>query len=374
MTSKNPPSIQLHAPALPDLPPAIEIGKRAVGPGHPCYIIAEAGSNHDRDLKKALSLVDAAAEAGCDAVKFQTFRGDDIASDWRGEETRLPAKFSRWGSSLQELYRACALPDEFHEPLAQRARKRGIHFFSSPFSEAAVDRLAKLGVPALKIASFELVHLPLIRRAASTGLPLILSTGMAGLGDVERALDAAVQAGARRLCLLHCGSNYPLSMAGAHLSAMETLRRAFGVPVGYSDHTLGMAVPVAAATLGANVLEKHFTLDRRGDGPDHAFALEPAELRSMVEMMRAAEQAVGSSRKRRVPEEEPHARRGRRSLFTVHALKTGAVLGPTDVKVVRPGIGLEPLLIDLLLGRRLVRNVAADTPLRWEDFLKGSGA
>lgn len=359
----------LHSPVLADFPPSFAIAGRAIGPGQPVYVIAEAGSNHDRSLDKALALVDAAADAGCDAVKFQTFAGPDIAAGPGTPHTRLPPEFARWGSELQAFYAACALPAEFHKPLAEHAKARGIHFFSSPFGEWAVDLLAELGVPALKIASFELVHLPLIRRAAATGLPLILSTGMAGMGDIERALDAAAQAGAKQLALLHCGSNYPLSAAGAHLAAMETLRRAFGVPVGYSDHTLGIAVPTAAAVLGANVIEKHFTVAEGGDGPDHSFALRPDELKRMMEQIREAEQAIGSPRKRRQPEEEPHARRGRRSLVVARDLAAGAVLGPDDLKVVRPGIGLEPFLLEVLLGRRLARPVKAEHPLTWDDVL-----
>lgn len=363
----------INSPVLSNWPPEITISGRAVGPGHPCFIIAEAGSNHDQDLKTALTLVDVAADAGCDAVKFQTFTGPDLAANHETAETRLPEAFRRWGSTLQELYRHCALPDAFHEPLAAHAAERGILFLSSPFSEPAVDRLAKVGVAALKIASFELGHLPLIRHAASTGLPLILSTGMAGLGDIERALDAVAAGGGKQVALLHCGSNYPLGADGAQLSAMETMRRAFGVPVGYSDHTLGGAVPVAAAALGAHVLEKHFTLDRAADGPDHSFALEPGELRQMVEWMRLAERAVGKPQKRRQAEEEEHARRGRRSLFATRTLEPGERLTVEMVQVVRPGIGLEPAVLELLLGRPVIRQVLADTPLTWDDFLGGAG-
>ena len=361
--------MSLHSPVPPEMPRSFSIAGSAVGPGRPCYVIAEAGSNHDGNLKTALALVDAAADAGCDAVKFQTFTGEEIAAEWGSSDTKLPPEFSRWGRNMRELYGACALPESFHAPIASRAKERGIHFFSSPFSERAVDLLAELGVPALKIASFELVHLPLIRRAASTGLPLILSTGMAGLGDIERALDAASAGGAKALALLHCGSNYPMSAAGANLASMETMRRAFGVPVGFSDHTLGISVPIAASALGAELLEKHFTLDRRGSGPDHSFAVEPAELKAMVAGMREAQAAVGSSRKRRQPEEEPHARRGRRSLYAARGLEAGRRLGPDDVRVLRPGVGIEPLALELILGRPLRRGVKAGEPLRWEDFL-----
>ena len=362
---------QLDTSAIPALPESVSIAGRAVGHGRPCYIIAEAGSNHGRDLNTALALVDAAAAAGCDAVKFQTFSGPDIAADFVNEETIPGPAARKWGGKLLDIYRAWALPDAFHEPLAARAAERGIHFFSSAFSEAAVDRLAKLGVPAIKIASFELVHLPLIRHAAASGLPIILSTGMAGLGDIERALNAVHQGGGKQVVLLHCGSSYPLSAASANLDAMETLRRAFRVPVGYSDHTLGIGVPIAAAALGSAVLEKHFTLDRKSDGPDHGFAVEPGELKTMVALMREAEAARGSSRKVRQPEEAGSSRRGRRSLFAAKPLAAGAALTADAVKVVRPGIGLEPALLELVLGRRLVKPVKADEPLTWDHFLSG---
>jgi sialic acid synthase SpsE len=359
----------LHSPILPIFPEKIAIAARRVGADEPCYIIAEAGSNHDRNLKQALDLVDAAADAGCDAVKFQTFEGPDIAAGPGTEFTKLPAEYAKWGAELVEFYTACALPTEFHRPIAERAAERNIHFFSSPFSEKAVDLLFKLNVPALKIASFEIVHLHLIRYAAETGLPLIISTGLAGLGDIERAMEAAEKGNCKSLALLHCGSNYPLTIAGANLAAMDTLRLAFGVPVGYSDHTKGIAVPTAASALGASLLEKHFTIDRCGQGPDHSFALEPSELAQMVQHMRDAQSAVGSARKRRMPEEEAHARRGRRSLIAARTIRAGERLAADSVKVVRPGAGLEPMLLELLLGRPLTRDVLLDHPLSWDDFL-----
>jgi len=361
--------MNFHSPVVTELPDQVQIGNSIVGKGRSCYVIAEVGSNHDRDLPTAIALIDAAADAGCDAVKFQSFKGDDIASSFQSELTRLPDEFVKWGSNLRELYENCALPDHFYEPLDEYARERGIDFFSSPFSEEAVDRLAGLNVPALKIASFELVHLPLIRHAASTGIPLIMSTGMAGLGDIERALDAAVSGGASQVTLLHCGSSYPLGPGGANLAAMDTLKSAFGVPVGYSDHTLGIGVPVAVAALGGDLLEKHITLSRDGDGPDHGFAIESAELRDMVSQMRVAEMAVGGTQKRRQAEEEEHVKRGRRSLFSASSIKAGEPLSPDSVKVVRPGVGIAPMFLELLLGKIVTRDIPPDHPLTWEDFI-----
>ncbi|MCW9034170.1 MAG: N-acetylneuraminate synthase family protein [Rhodospirillales bacterium] len=362
--------MSFHSPALPDFSKDYKIGDKNIGQGNPCYIIAEAGSNHNRDFDTALALVDAAADAGCDAVKFQTFLGPDIAAGGTADYVTMPPEYARWGKYLQELYANCALPTEFHKPMQERAKERGICFMSSPFSEQAVDLLVEVGVPALKIASFELVHLPLIKYAAASGLPLIISTGMAGLGDIERALEAVEAGGGSKVALLHCGSNYPLGAESAHLAAMNTLRINFDVPVGYSDHTLGLVVPVAAAVLGANVLEKHFTLDRNSEGPDHPFAVNPVELKEMVVQMREAEQAVGKPRKRRQPEEEIHAKRGRRSLFAARNLKAGQILTPDAIKVVRPGIGLEPMFAELLVGRVLVKDISAETPLEWDCVLQ----
>lgn len=360
---------RFHSPHLSNFPQRTFIGNHAIGPGEPCYVIAEAGSNHDRSLTTALALVDAAADAGCNAVKFQSFTADELAASIDAPYSRLDGNLERWGSTLHQLYEACALPDEFHEPLRERAAERGIHFLSSPFSERQVDRLAALGVPALKIASFELVHLPLISYAASTGIPLILSTGMAGLGDIERALAAAQRGGNSPVILLHCGSSYPLDERAANLAAMATLRRAFGVPVGYSDHTLGIGVPIAAAALGCQVLEKHFTLSRAGDGPDHPFAVEPPELAEMVKQMRVAERAVGDPRKRIQPAEVENERRGRRSIFAATDLRAGQRITQQDLKIVRPGVGLEPQFLPLLIGRRLAEDVQADHPLQWEHIL-----
>ena len=331
----------MHSPVVSDFPGSMNVGKAVIGAGAACYLIAEAGSNHDRDLDKALALVDIAAQAGCDAVKFQTFLGPDIAAGPGTEHTKLPPEFAKWGGELREFYANCALPKDFHRPIADRAREKGIAFFSSAFSEWAVDFLQALGVPAIKIASFEIVHLPLIRHAAATGLPLIVSTGLAGLGDVERALEAADKGGCRALALMHCGSNYPLDATSANLAAMDTLRRAFGVPIGYSDHTQGIAIPTAAAALGADLIEKHFTASRGGNGPDHSFALEPGELAAMVSHVRDAQAARGSSRKRRMPEEEQHALRGRRSLIAARDLAAGERLRADAVTVLRPGVGLE---------------------------------
>ena len=361
--------MNFHSPVLPDFSDTFNIKTNIIARGHSCYIIAEAGSNHDRDIDKALALIDAAADSGCNAIKFQSFSGEDIASNYQCKYTELSPEYKKWGNNLQELYKNCSLPDDFYEPLFEYAKERDIHFLSSPFSEQAVDRLAQIGVPALKIASFELVHLPLIEYAANTGIPLILSTGMAGLGDIERALESADKGGAKNVALLHCGSNYPLGPEGANLTAMQTLRKAFGVPVGYSDHTLGTAVPISVAALGGDILEKHITISRISNGPDHGFAIEPHELKQMVKEMRIAELATGSSKKTRQRQENVHAIRGRRSLFSSCDIKAGDRLNYDNCKVVRPGIGIEPMFLELLLGRKIIRDIPPDHPLHWDDFI-----
>jgi sialic acid synthase SpsE len=264
-------------------PAEFAIGDRLVGPGHPTYVIAEAGANHNRDLGMARELIDVAAEAGADAVKFQTYSGDRIYSRKAPRFTYLEELSDK---SPAELLEDISLPREWQPELAAHAAARGIHFFSTPFDHEAVAELDALGVPVLKVASFEIVDLRLIRVAAATGKPLLLSTGMAVLGEVEDALAAAADGGAPAVGLMQCTSVYPAPAERINLRAMDTMERAFGVPVGLSDHSLGTAVPIAAAALGAAFVEKHYTLDRSLPGPDHPFALEPGELRAMVAAIR----------------------------------------------------------------------------------------
>jgi sialic acid synthase SpsE len=346
----------------------VRIGDRLVGPGEPCYVIAEAGSNHNRDLDTAYRLVDVAAEAGADAIKFQTYsaeriyaRGTPMAAYLEGTDAVKP------GEDLFDLIKRIELPREWQPLLARRARERGIHFFSSPFDEQAVDELVAVGVPVLKIASFELTHFPLLRYAARTGLPLILSTGMAIERDIEEALDAIRAVADVPLALLHCVSTYPAPPEACNLRAMETMRRRFGVPVGFSDHTLGIAIDVAAAALGADLLEKHFTLDRRQAGPDHPFAVEPSELSALVEGVRASRAALGDGVKRPQPSEAP-MRELRRGLVAGALIPKGKRVTEADVAVKRPGRGIQTRELPTLLGKKARRDIAPDEILRWEMF------
>jgi len=344
-------------------PPSFEIGGRAVGTGHPTWVIAEIGANHNRDMGTARELIDAAADAGADAVKFQTYSGERIYS------SKTPSfDYLEFDEPPAELLERISLPRDWQAPLAEHAASRDVQFFSSPFDHEAVRELAELGVPVLKIASFEIVDLPLIEAAARTGLPLIISTGMAVLGEIEDALDAARRGGAPAVGLMQTTSVYPAPVERANLRAMTTMRSAFGVPVGLSDHTEGIAVPIAAAALGAAFVEKHFTLDRTMEGPDHPFALEPEELRAMVSGIRDAQAALGDGRKQGPSEEERHEMYtlARRSLIVTRDLPAGTVLERDMLTVKRPGFGVAPKHLDLVLGRALRVNAEADDILTWE--------
>jgi N,N'-diacetyllegionaminate synthase len=346
-------------------PSEFPIGEHLVGPGRPCYVIAEIGANHNRDLDVARQLIDEAARAGADAVKFQTYSGERIYSSKTPRFEYLEGISEK---SPAELLEEISLPREWQGPLAEHARGCEVDFFSSPFDHEAVEELDELDVPVLKIASFEIVDLPLIARAAQTGRPLLISTGMAVLGEIEDALAAAAEGGARAIGLMQCTSVYPAPAMRANLRAMETMHRAFGVPTGLSDHTTGVAVPIAAAALGACFVEKHLTLDRTMHGPDHPFALEPAELRAMVDGIRDAEAALGNGRKDGPsPEESAEMYRlARRSVVITRDLSAGTVLERDMVTIKRPGYGIPPKHLELVLGRSLKVDVERDDILTWE--------
>lgn len=348
--------------------PLLDLPGRHIGPGQPCFVIAEAGSNHGKSLATAIALIDAAADAGADAVKFQSFTADQIAADTSHPIARLRDRFGEFGATLRQFYANAELPAGWVRDLFAYARERGIRPMSTPFDERSVDELVGLGMEAIKIASFELVHLPLLRHAASTGLPLILSTGMANLGEIEEALEVVSAAGATQVALLHCNIEYPPAFDDIELRAIETMRQAFSVPVGFSDHTTGIHIPVAAVALGACVIEKHYTLSRAGDGPDHGFALEPAELASMVSAIRDVERSLGSGRKRRVAAEEIHHQRGRRSLFAARDIPAGTVITRDMISVLRPGVGLHPRYLDHIVGRTAREAIASQSPLEWSTF------
>jgi N,N'-diacetyllegionaminate synthase len=339
------------------------IGGKAVGGGAPCYVIAEAGANHNRDLGVARELIDVAADSGADAVKFQTYSG---ASLYSSKAPRF--EYLDDDRSPQDLLEDISLPRDWQAKLAEHARDRGIHFFSTPFDHDAVDQLAELGVPVMKIASFEIVDLPLIRKSAATGIPLILSTGMAVYGEIEDALRAVAGEGNGRAALLRCASVYPAPPEIMNLRAMETMRDAFGVPVGLSDHTTGISVPTAGAALGMDLLEKHFTLSRDMEGPDHPFALEPGELKAMVAAVREVETALGNGRLEGPSEAEAKEMYtlARRSLVAVGDIPAGTEITREMLTTKRPGYGIPPKQLELVIGRVARVDIEADDVLTWE--------
>lgn len=345
----------------------IRIGSREVGPGRPAYVIAEAGSNHNQDLATALELIDVAAEAGADAVKFQTFSADALVARTSHPIATLNDEFGRYGRTVHEMFAAVEMPLAWLPRLRDHAVARGITFLSTPFDEQSADLLLELGMGAFKVASYEMVHLPLLRHVAKSGRPVLLSTGMASLGEIEEALDTVRGEGNNQIALFHCPIGYPVPAPDVHLAVMDTLRQAFGVPVGLSDHTRGVAVPIAAVARGANLIEKHFTLDAKAAGPDHGFAIEPHELGALVQGCRDAFAAIGEARKARLPSEQLHYARGRRSLFAAVPIPAGTTITAEMISILRPGVGLAPKLRDTVVGRRARRNIAAFDPISWDD-------
>jgi len=350
-------------------PASFAIAGRPIGPDAPPYIIAELSGNHNGDLGRALALIEAAADAGVDAVKLQTYTADTITIDHDGPGFVLDGGL--WGGrKLYDLYQEAFTPWEWHAQLFERAAQCGVACFSSPFDDSAVEFLETLGAPAFKIASFEAVDIPLIECAAATGKPLIISTGMADELEIADAQAAALRGGASGVALLHCVSGYPTPAEESNLATIPALVERFGGVVGLSDHTLGTVVPVAATALGARLIEKHVTLSRADGGVDSAFSLEPAELRRLVEETRAAWSAVGRASFELKPSEEAN-RRLRRSLYAVRPIAAGERFSPENVRSIRPGCGLPPKRLPEILGRRAARDIPFGAPL--DDDMIGEG-
>lgn len=341
------------------------IAGRAIGDGHPAYIIAEMSANHGQDLSEAERLVDAAAAAGADALKLQTYTPDTITIDASTEPFQIGPGTIWEGKVLHELYAEAYTPWQWHAPLIARAHALGMHCFSSPFDATAVDFLEDLDVPAYKIASFELVDIPLLRKVAATGKPMIVSTGMASLAEIDEAVRTIRATSDSPIALLRTNSAYPASPSEMDLATIGHLARAFDVVAGLSDHTLGVAVPVAAVALGARIIEKHLTMSRAVPGPDSAFSLEPEELRTMIEAVRTTEQAVGTVRYG-PSAAEVSSLPFRRSLFVVAAVKAGERFTPENVRSIRPGGGLHTRHLEDVLGRRAASDVPRGTPLSWD--------
>lgn len=345
----------------------IRIGDRVIGPGHPAFVIAEAGSNHNGDIRTAFALIDAAAAAGADAVKFQTFRADALVARTSHPIATLTDEFGKFGKTVHEMFVKAEMPLAWLPKLRDRAGERGIMFLSTPFDEESADTLAGLGMPAFKIASYEVVHLPLLRHTARFGRPMLLSTGMASLGEIEDALAAVRGEGNDQVAIFHCPIGYPVPPAHVNLAVMDTLAQTFGVPVGLSDHTTGVAIPIGAVARGATLIEKHFTLDNSQHGPDHGFAINPDELAALVAGVRAVEQSVGDPRKVCLPSEQLHYVRGRRSLFVSADVAAGEVIRREQIVVLRPGVGLAPRYLDTIAGRPARRAMRAFEPITWDD-------
>ena len=338
----------------------IKIGKHLVGDQEPCFIIAEAGSNHNGSFEQAKKLIDAASEAGAGAVKFQIFTAEKLYSKYTPEFSYLK------GKSTYELIKNIETPRDWIKGLAEYCEEKNIDFLASAFDFEAVDLLDKY-VSAFKIASFEIVDLELIKYTAQKGKPIIISTGMANLGEIEEAINAAKSTGNEDIILLHCNSVYPTPVDIVNLAAMETMRKAFHTPVGFSDHTLGIHIPVAAVAMGACVIEKHFTLDRNLPGPDHSFAIEPDELKEMMEWIREVEKSRGNGIKEKseLESEEMYAK-ARRSVHAKVDIPKGTKITKDMLIIKRPGYGIKPKFIDIVVGREAKKDIKADEWITWE--------
>lgn len=345
---------------------SFRIGNVHIGAGHAPFIIAEMSGNHNQSLDRALAIVDAIADSGAHALKLQTYTADTMTIDVAEREFYIDDPGSPWkGNTLHDLYKLAYTPWEWHEKIFQYARKRGLIAFSTPFDATAVDFLESLDVPLYKIASFENTDLPLIRKVASTGKPMIISTGLATLAEVDEAVRTARDAGCKALSILKCTSNYPASPAASNLLSIPHMRAMFNCEVGLSDHTLGIGVAIASVALGASIIEKHVTLSRSEGGVDADFSLEPSELKQLVEETRGAQQALGRPSLDPM-EEEQSSRVFRRSLYVCEDLKKGDILTSENLRAIRPGYGLPPKYIGQLLGNKVIRDVARGTSMQWE--------
>ena len=348
--------------------PYIQIGSRKIGEGFPVYIIAELSANHRQDFSEAEKLVRAAKAAGADAVKLQTYTADTLTIDCQAECFRQPQGSLWQGRTLYDLYQEGSMPWEWQPKLKKLADDLDIDLFSTPFDPTAVDFLENMAVPAYKLASFEIIDLPLIKKIAATGKPIIMSTGMATLSEIDEAVSTARIAGATQIALLKCTSAYPAKASSMNLNTIPHLSKTFNLPAGLSDHTEGTTVPVAAVALGAVIIEKHFTISRKNKSLDSAFSLEQQEFKEMVKAVRLTEQALGSICFGPIKDERENVN-FRRSLFIVQDMKKGDVLTPENIRSIRPGGGISSKYYDLVLGRRMKDTVSVGTALTWELIL-----
>lgn len=344
----------------------IKIAEKMIGPGYPPFIIAEMSGNHNQSLERALQIVEAAARAGVHALKLQTYTAETMTIDKREDEFYISDSSSLWyGKSLYELYQIAYTPWEWHEPIFNRCRELGMIGFSTPFDASAVDFLETLNVPLYKIASFENVDHALIRRVAMTGKPVIISTGLANIAEIFEAVMTAREAGCKDLVLLKCTSAYPASPSESNLLTIPHMHSLFNCTVGLSDHTLGLGAAVASVALGACVIEKHFTLSRAEGGVDSAFSLEPTEMTQLVEESMHAFESLGAVSYQPTHQEQ-NSRRFRRSLYVVEDINPGDMLTESNMRAIRPGMGLPPKYLPAMLGKKVKREIKRGTPLSWE--------
>lgn len=343
----------------------ISLGKQKIGSNYPVYIIAELSANHNQDFNKARELIRAAKEAGANAIKLQTYTPSTITINCDNKYFRI-GKGTIWeGKNLYSLYKEAYTPWEWHPELKKTAGNLGLDFFSTPFDPSSVEFLESMDVPVYKVASFEIVDIPLIRQIAETGKPIILSTGMASLAEIEEAIHTIRNVGNDQIALLKCTSAYPAPAEEMNLRTIPHLSKMFDVPVGLSDHTLGIAVPIAAVSLGACIVEKHFTLSRKTPGPDSAFSLEPPEFKMMVDAIRTTEKALGKINYA-VTDHEKASRVIRRSLFAVEDINGGEIFTEKNIRSIRPGYGLPPKYIKNILGKKAKMKIDKGTPLNWD--------
>ena len=344
----------------------IKIAGRSIGAAYSPYVIAELSANHNGKLETALLIIEEAKKAGADAVKLQTYKPDTITLNCDSDDFKI--KGGLWdGRTLYDLYEEAHMPWDWHKPLFDRARELGITIFSSPFDNTAIDLLEDLNAPAYKIASFEAVDLPLIKYAASTGKPMIISTGMADAEEIAEAIEAAREGGCKELAVLHCVSGYPAPAEDYNLRTIPDMMERFGLVTGLSDHTLDNTTAITSVALGAAIIEKHFTLDRKGGGPDDSFSLEPQDMKALCAGAKTAWHALGKVDYGRKSSEQANVK-FRRSLYFVNDLKLGDVVTPLDVRSVRPGYGLAPKHLDTVIGKKVTRAVDAATPVDWSSI------
>jgi N-acetylneuraminate synthase len=347
--------------------PSITIAGQRIAVDTPPYVIAEMSANHNGNIETAFKIIEAAKQAGADAVKLQTYRPDTITLDCDSEDFRIHGGL--WdGRTLYDLYQEAHMPWEWHAPLFAHARKHGITIFSSPFDNTAVDLLEDLNASAYKIASFEAVDLPLIKYVATTGKPMIISTGMADDSEIHEAINAAREGGCKELAILHCVSGYPAPAADYNLRTIPDMTQRFGLVTGLSDHTLDNTTAITSVALGASIIEKHFTLDRTGGGPDDSFSLEPAELTALCQGVKTAWSALGKIDYGRKSSELANVK-FRRSLYFVNDIPMGQVIGAEAVRSVRPGYGIPPKHIDSVLGSIAAKDIQKNTPVKWDDLI-----